>query len=34
MLLEAWGDSEASGDCNSVSMKDRVDFLRKKLAHQ
>lgn len=34
MLLEAWGDSEVSGDSNSMSMKDKVEFLKNKLAPQ
>lgn len=34
MLLEAWGDSECSGDSNTVAMNGRVDFPKKKLAHQ
>lgn len=34
-LLEAWGDSaECSGDSNTAAMNGRVDFPKKKLAHQ
>lgn len=34
-LLEAWGDSAGcSGDSNTVVMNGRVDFPKKKLAHQ
>lgn len=32
--LEAWEDSERSGDSNTVAMNGRVDFPKKKLAHQ
>ena len=34
MLVEAWADSECSGDSNTVAINRRVDFLKKKLAHQ
>lgn len=34
VLLEAWGDSECSGDSNTVAMNGRVDFPKKKLVHQ
>ena len=34
MLVEAWADSECSGDFNTVAINRRVDFLKKKLAHQ
>ena len=34
MPLEAWGDSEHSGDSNTVAMNQRVDFMKKQLAHQ
>lgn len=33
MLLEAWGDCECSGDFNTMAMKGRMDFLKKKLTH-
>ena len=34
VLVEVWGDSECSGDSNTVAMNGRVDFPKKKLAHQ
>lgn len=34
MLLEAWGDCKCSRDSNIVAVNGRVDFLKKKLAHQ
>jgi hypothetical protein len=35
MLLEAWEDSvDCSGDSNTVAVNGRVDFPKKKLAHQ
>ena len=34
VLLEAWEDSESSGDSNTVAMNGRVDFPKEKLAHQ
>lgn len=34
MLPEAWGDCACSGDSNTVAMNGRVDFPKKKLAHQ
>ena len=34
VLVEAWADSECSGDSSTVAMNGRVDFPKKKLAHQ
>lgn len=34
MLLEAWGDCKCSGDSDIVAVNGRVDFPKKKLAHQ
>ncbi|EPY88028.1 E3 ubiquitin-protein ligase CBL-like isoform 1 [Camelus ferus] len=31
--VEVWGDSQCSGDSNTVAMNRRVDFPKKKLAH-
>ena len=33
MLVEAWADSECSGNSNTVAMNGRVDFLKKQLVH-
>ena len=33
MLVEAWADSECSGNSNTVAMNGRVDFPKKQLAH-
>lgn len=33
-LRAAWGESECSGDSSTVAMNGRVDFPKKKLAHQ
>ena len=34
VLVEAWADSECSGDSSTVAMNGRVDFPKRKLAHQ
>ena len=33
MPVEAWADSECSGNANTVAMNGRVDFPKEQLAH-